>query len=484
MISPQQRKTVLILSLALSLAVALIAIVAEEDLREKLGSLFYVIGFAITGCVLLVLTGYVWDRSVMDRLKTLRAAGTAAEERNPTTREESDPDEILGLAKNIERMARSLQQVEANYRNMVEDQVDFICRYRPDGRITFVNGTYARAFGKKRQELSGELFPFYSPGAAIGDGPFTFERELILPDNRRRWLLWIQRPVGDANGIVEYQAVGHDITERKEAEAALIRAKEAAEAADRAKSEFLAIVSHELRTPINGVIGFAKLLGESPLNPEQREFVAMIQTGGRALERLIADILDLSRIEAGNVEIDKNPFALHQCVTETCALFAAKARESGLLLESKIEPGVPAIVTGDATRISQILNNLVGNALKFTDRGRITVGVNCARGEPITAGSKRRELRVFFTVADTGIGLPADKIADLFKPFSQIDTSTHRRRGGTGLGLVISKRLCELMGGTISVESRLGDGTTFRFSVLLEYSQGDTAEPFAPNSKA
>jgi len=307
MISSQQRKTVLILSLALSLAVALIAITAQEDLREKLGSVFYVIGFAIIGCVLLVLAGYVWDRSLMERLKTLREAGTPSEKRTPPTREESDPDEILGLARNIERMARSLQQVEASYRNMVEDQVDLICRYRPDGRITFVNGAYARAFAKKRLELSGELFPFYSHGVAVGDGPFTFERELVLPDNRRRWLLWIQRPIGDANGIVEYQALGHDITERKEAEAALIKAKNAAESADRAKSEFLAIVSHELCTPINGVIGFAKLLTESPLNPEQREFVTMIQTGGRALERLIADILDLSRIEAGNIEIEKTP---------------------------------------------------------------------------------------------------------------------------------------------------------------------------------
>ena len=483
MISSQQRKTVLILSLALSLALALIAITAQEDLREKLGSVFYVIGFAITGCVLLVLAGYVWDRSLMERLKTLRVSGTPPEERTANAREESDPDEILALARNIERMARSLQQVEANYRNMVEDQVDLICRYRPDGRITFVNGAYARAFAKKRQELSGELFPFYSPGAAIGDGPYTFEHELILPDNRRRWLLWIQRPVGDANEVVEYQAVGHDITERKEAEAALIKAKDAAESADRAKSEFLAIVSHELRTPINGVICFAKLLTESPLNPEQREFVTMIQTGGRALERLIADILDLSRIEAGNTEIENNPFALHQCIAESCALFAPKAREAGLILETKIEPGVPAIVTGDATRISQILHNLVGNALKFTDRGRITVTVTCARGEPLAEGGKRRELRVFFAIADTGIGLPADKIGELFKPFSQIDTSAHRRRGGTGLGLIISKRLCELMGGTISVESRLGEGTTFRFSVLMEYNQGDTVEPFAPGPK-
>ncbi len=164
-------------------------------------------------------------------------------------------------------------------------------------------------------------------------------------------------------------------------------------------------------------------------------------------------------------------------------MFAPKAREAGLILESTIDPGVPALVIGDATRISQILHSLVGNALKFTDRGRIAVTVTCARGESLAEDGKRRELRVFFAIADTGIGLPADKIGELFKPFSQIDTSTHRRRGGTGLGLIISKRLCELMGGSISVESRLGEGTTFRFSVLMEYSQGDTVAPFAPGSK-
>jgi len=209
-------------------------------------------------------------------------------------------------------MARTLQQVEANYRNMVEDQVDLICRYRPDGRLTFVNGAYARAFGRKRQDLAGEAFPFYLPGAAIGDEPYQFERELVLPDSRRVCLLWIQRAIKDAHGVVEYQSVGHDVTERKAAETALVRAKEAAESADRAKSEFLAIVSHELRTPINGVIGFAKMLGESPLSPEQREYVALIETGGRALESLITDILDLSKIEAGRIEILENPFALHR----------------------------------------------------------------------------------------------------------------------------------------------------------------------------
>ncbi|MBC7369913.1 MAG: PAS domain S-box protein [Undibacterium sp.] len=486
MLNSTHRKTILIFSLALSLAVSLVALASQEDLREKLGSVYYVLGFSITGCVLLLLAGYVWDRSMMERIKALRQTGAEPVNLSTDDREDddADQDEVIGLARNIERMARTLQQVEANYRNMVEDQVDLICRYRPDGRITFANGAYARAFARKRQEFVGTPFPLYSPGAAIGDGPYSFERELVLPDGRRTWLLWIQRPIKDATRLIEYQAVGHDITDRKEAEAALVRAKESAESADRAKSEFLAIVSHELRTPINGVIGFATMLADSPLNSDQREYVAMIQTGGHALEQLIADILDLSKIEAGKTEIETNPYALHRCVAEVCAFFAPKARDAALFLDSKIEPGVPAIINGDEARLRQILTNLIGNALKFTDRGRVTLNVSCARGELFLPGGTRHALRLFFAITDTGIGIAPDKISDLFKPFNQVDSSLHRRRGGTGLGLIISKRLCELMGGTISVESRLGEGTTFRFSVLVDYEKGDTDQPFAPQPSA
>ena len=480
MFNPSQRKTVLILSLALSLAISLVAITAQEDLREQLGPIYYILGFSITGCVLLVLAGYVWDRSLLARIKSLRQTGAEPADLPVEDRDDVDTDEVLGLARNIERMARNLQNVEANYRNMVEDQVDLICRYRTDGRITFANGAYARAFGRKRPELVGEIFPLYSPGAAIGDGPYTFERELELPGGHRAWLLWIQRPIKDATGIVEYQVVGHDITERKAAEAALVRAKESAESADRAKTEFLAIVSHELRTPINGVIGFAKMLGDTPLTSEQREFVTMIQTGGRALEVLIADILDLSKIEAGKVRIENNPFALHQCLAEVCAFFAPKARDAALGLEFRIEPGVPEIVTGDQARLRQILSNLIGNALKFTERGRVTVNLSCARGEPVPPDDLTYSLRLFFTVTDTGIGIRSDKIGDLFKPFAQGDVSLQRRYGGTGLGLIIAKRLCELMGGTISVESRLGEGSIFHFSLLCTYEKGDTDQPFAP----
>ncbi len=478
-----QRKTFFILALAASLVVALIAVVVkvmtDEDLQERLGTTYYVITLAMIGCVLLVLAGYVWDRTLMQRLKSLRSTVPMEGVGDGGETKEPDHDEIIGLARNIERMAQALQKTEASYRGIVEDQVDLICRYRLDGKLTFVNSAYAVAFSRKRNELVGQLFPLFIPGGAIGDEPYTFERELDFPDGRRRWLMWTQRPIkDDAGNMLEFQAVGHDITLRKEAEAALLHAKEAAEAADRAKSEFLAIVSHEIRTPINGVIGFAQILADSPLSPEQREQVAIIKSSGQALEKLIADILDLSKIEAGKIEIESAPFGLHKTIEETIAFFQPRARAAALTLSANIDPDVPQIVNSDESRLRQILTNLIGNALKFTEHGSITIHVSCMRGEPVSMRDTRRALRLFFSVADTGIGIPADKISKLFKPFSQVDSSSERRRSGTGLGLIISKRLCELMGGSISVESKPGEGTTFRFSLLTDYEKGDTTIPF------
>jgi len=476
-----RRKTFFILALAFSLAVALIAVVvrvsSDDILRERLGDTYYIVTLAIIGCVLLVLAGYVWDSTMMQRLKTLR---TTVPMDNSDIPSEPDQDEIIGLARNIERMAQALQKTEASYRGIVEDQVDLICRYRLDGKLTFVNSAYANAYGLKRNDLIGQQFPLFKAGAEIGSEPYTFEREMDFPDGRRRWFMWTQRPIKDnAGNMLEYQAVGHDITLRKEAEAALLHAKEAAEAADRAKSEFLAIVSHEIRTPINGVIGFAQILADSPLSPEQREQVAIIKSSGQALEKLIADILDLSKIEAGKIEIESAPFGLHKSIEELIAFFQPRARAAALTLTASIDPDVPAIVNSDEARLRQILTNLIGNALKFTERGSITIHVSCMRGEPVSMRDTRRALRLFFSVADTGIGIPADKIAKLFKPFSQVDSSSERRRSGTGLGLIISKRLCELMGGSISVESKAGEGTTFRFSLLTDYEKGDTMPPFA-----
>ncbi|MCB1104501.1 MAG: PAS domain S-box protein [Opitutaceae bacterium] len=477
MLESAHRKTILILTLAVALVCALIALIIQEDLRERLGSSFYIVGMAIAGCVLLVLAGYVWDRTMIERIRTLRETAQGAQrEADDDDAEPSDHDEIIGLARKIERMAKSLQKVEASYRGIVEDQVDLICRYKPDGRLTFVNGSYARAFGRKRTELVGEPIPFLDAGHISSKESQTSEHDLVLADGRSVTISWTQRPIYDDRGtLLEYQAVGHDITERKQAEAALLRAKETAEAADQAKGHFLAVVSHEIRTPINGISGFADMLAGTELNAEQREHVNMIRRSGQALGKLINDILDLSKIEAGKVEIDHSPFALHKCISDVCAFFTQEARNKGVAMNCEIAPDVPAIVTGDETRLRQILTNLLGNAVKFTESGKIETHVSCSKSQQAIDGL--HTLRLFFTVADTGVGIASDKIDRLFQPFSQVDNSMLRRRNGTGLGLAISKRLCELMGGSISVESRQGEGSTFRFTLQLEYQKGDTHPP-------
>lgn len=466
MFDTAHRKTILILGLALALVLALIALVVQEDVREKLGPVFYVLGFAIIGCVLLVLTGYVWNQTLMKGLKSLQdtARHNTSE---PEPNDDGEQDEIIGLARKIEQMARNLQKIEASYRGIVEDQVDLICRYRPDGKLTFVNGAYARAFGRKRIELIGQPFPILDAGRINREDNVTHEQAFQHLDGRNLWLVWTQRAIKDNTGqTLEFQAVGHDITERKEAEAALNRAKEAAESADRAKSEFFAVISHEIRTPINGIIGFSDILADTPLTAEQREAVDLIRTSGQALGTLVADILDFSKIESGRVELEQQPFSLSHCVEEVCAFFAPQVRVNQLLLEHRIGPDVPTIVIGDAARIRQVLTNLVGNAVKFTPRGSITVAVACTR-IPAAPGA-HGAVRLFFTVADTGVGISADTIKRLFLPFSQVDVSAQRRREGTGLGLAISKRLCELMGGSISAESRAGEGSTFRFTLQCE----------------
>ncbi|MGC4071651.1 MAG: ATP-binding protein [Nibricoccus sp.] len=486
-----RRKTVLIFALAIALLVSLGAIITQESMQERLGQAYYVICLSIIGCILILLAGYTWDRTLVKQIRDIgttartKAKVDADEDQSPAQLGDPDSghDEVIGLARQIERMAQSLQRTEASYRAIVEDQLDLICRYRADGKLTFVNGAYMRFFGKKRSELIGQRFTLHELGFPSRDfqgelpESSSFEHELSSADGRRITHLWTHRAIKDPDGrFMEFQAVGHDITVRKEAEAALVRAKDAAESADRAKSEFLAIVSHEIRTPINGVIGFTKLLRETSLNSDQRGFVDMISTSGLTLEALISDILDMSKIEAGKIDIDHTPYALRRSVEEVITFFTPKARAAGLTLHTNIDTDVPSVVNGDPNRLRQILVNLVGNAIKFTERGHITVNVSCGRGANL-GDTGRREIRLFFGVNDTGIGIPSEKISQLFRPFSQVDTSASRRRGGTGLGLIISKRLCELMGGAISVESEAGRGSTFRFTILADYDRTMDTNP-------
>ena len=439
------------------------------------------------------------------------------------------PIEMLGTVQDITEQKAAQAALNASqirYQTLFECCADAIFILGTDGpnfgRILSANSAAATMHGYSLEELlqlSVQDLDTPASAAAAGERFRQIQqgRTLVFEVEHRRkdgsvFPVEVTASPMEVDGEICVLAIDRDITTHKQAEQDLHTTRAAAEAANadlcetnrqmeesiqranrmaieaevasRAKSEFLATMSHEIRTPMNGIIGFASLLAETDLTPDQHEQIDIIRSSGETLLTLINDILDFSKIEAGRMELEHAPYDLRATVQQTLAVLRARATPKNVELRIKIHPAVPATIVGDETRLRQVLLNLASNAIKFTECGEVEVEVRCCElrvSRPDASSLMQTSppsggeiIDLHFTVRDTGIGIPPDRLNRLFKSFSQVDSSTTRRYGGTGLGLVISKRLCELMGGGIHVESTPGFGSAFHFTIQVQLNQGAT----------
>jgi PAS domain S-box-containing protein len=352
-----------------------------------------------------------------------------------------------------------ISEAQERAKSFFEAQGDVIVRRDGGGTITYANDAFCALAGRPRDELLATTFalPVEIQGdiANLADGTRVHDQKIAAPGGAR-WIAWREVSVRVDAGS-EVQSVGRDMTDRVTAERALADARDQAEAASRAKSRFLAMVSHEIRTPLNGILGMADLLGDTPLSPEQITYLNAMKTSGDTLLSFIDEMLDLAKIEAGRLDLEARPFALAAFVEEAVELLGPRAQAKGLEICCYVDERLPARVIGDAARLRQVLFNLAGNAIKFTEFGGVSIIV-----EPDAQPDA-----IAISVRDTGIGISAEDQARIFFEFEQADGSSTRKFGGTGLGLTISKRIVERMAGAIAVESVPGEGSTFRVSLPL-----------------
>ena len=396
---------------------------------------------------------------------------------------------------------------EATFRQILDAIADMVLVKGPQSRLLWANRAFLDVYGMTNQELQGLIdAPFVEPDFTqqyVKDDyqVFSTGKTLHIPeepvtshDGHILVCQTVKSAIFDDKGQVAMTVgVSRDISDRKRMEAQMLAAKDAAEAATRAKSEFLATMSHEIRTPLNGVLGMIELLMATELNEEQRNYATAVQACGRALLGLIGNVLDLSKIEAGGLRLQRVPFEPRTLIEECRLVVAEEAAAKGLSLAIVHGPGIPAAVLGDRERLRQVLLNLLSNAVKFTESGRVTATLaarpaaaaepsdadpdSSARGAGDSAVTVRR-IQLEITVEDTGIGMSRESLGALFRPFFQADGSPTRRYGGTGLGLAISKRIIDQMGGSIEVRSALGEGT--RFSLVLPCFEAPPASAPAP----
>lgn len=364
----------------------------------------------------------------------------------------------------------ALEERLAHLTALVDGQDDLVVREDEHGRTTHASQAVCALAGNELKEILGKPLKLgvLHAGARtqMPDGTRVYDQEIASPAGPR-WIAWKEAAVRGSDGeIIEIQRTGRDITARVATERALEDAREQAEAASRAKSRFLAVVSHEVRTPLNGILGMAHLLAETPLSAEQQTYTRAVKSSGEALLGLIEEILDFSKIEAGRIELEDAPFDLVELVTDVAELLSPRAQAKGIEIATQFSANLPRVVSGDASRLRQVLLNLAGNAVKFTDQGGVAVIVETTSEH------------IKFSVRDTGPGIDADAQARIFEEFEQGDGTLARKHGGTGLGLAIASRIVERMGGEIALSSVADGGTVFRFAIkLAAVDGGDAATP-------
>ncbi len=395
---------------------------------------------------------------------------------------------ILGVFSDVTdrmRIENALEQERYLLDNLMQGSPDNIYFKEADGRYLRINPAKAISSGlhSPADAIGKSDVDFFGPDhqrAAMADEQHVMqtgepligkEERNVYPDGQVRWMSTTKMPLRDRQGnIVGTFGVSRDITALKLAQEALTTAADAADSANRAKSDFLANMSHEIRTPLNAVLGMTELVLDTPLTPVQRDYLKLVQESGESLLTVINDILDFSKIEAGKLGIESTPFEIREFLGDTLKSMGLRAHRKGLELVAEIASAVPTMLVGDPHRLRQVLVNLVGNAIKFTEEGEILLHVS---PEPDGDGN----IMLHFRVTDTGIGIPAEKFSSIFEAFEQADHSTTRKFGGTGLGLAISARLVALMGGHIWVESEIGHGSTFHFTMQFQACEAGVRQP-------
>ncbi|MFO7446919.1 MAG: response regulator [Ignavibacteriaceae bacterium] len=414
------------------------------------------------------------QKLILNRMKELVASLQTEDEIVPPNIVEDE--DLLSIFNYLNKQVEKRREAEANLSALIENTEDSIWSLDEQYRVIAFNSSFKEVFSRhhgKELKKGVNILSLLSEAEqlkwkdyydrVLAGERFTLEENYSFRGHLSSFEISFN-PIISNRIITGISVFIKDITIRKNAEREIIKAKDAAIAATRAKSDFLATMSHEIRTPLNGIIGMTGLLNETKLNDEQKEYVSTIHISGDALLTIINDILDFSKIESGRLDLEQHPLELRMCIEEAFELLGSRALEKRIDLLYIIEPDVPAFIVGDITRIKQILINLVSNAIKFTEFGEVLVSLSKIAEED---GS----IELLFSVKDTGIGIPDNKIEKIFEAFSQVDSSTTRKFGGTGLGLAICKRLVSMMDGQIWAESTVGKGSSFCFTIKVKPSE-------------